>query len=243
MTLMRLRWIIVFTAAAVLGVAVGSGGALMHPPVALASCENVHYLTDAVNDGANMSTHRGNRPYTANGGMWIESVNASCVRVSSVFIISNDQSDWNEVGWFDAEGSPSCSYTGSGPRLLWTAVDNTVYYCATQTPPALTKGQYDNFGVRDTNADGSWEYTHSGSVFKPFTNPHFTTGFPTTNGERHSTSDQAYAEFRGLQFQNSSGWHDWINPTAFSGVGGNTNNDPAWCNQFDSDTHIEVVSC
>ena len=124
-----------------------------------------------------MSTHRGNRPYTANGGMWIESVNASCVRVSSVFIISNDQSDWNEVGWFDAEGSPSCSYTGSGPRLLWTAVDNTVYYCATQTPPALTKGQYDNFGVRDTNADGSWEYTHSGSVFKPFTNPHFTTGF------------------------------------------------------------------
>jgi hypothetical protein len=232
------RWLIVFVATAALGIAAGSARALVEPPPARAACDNAHDLTDAENNGANPAVHRGNRPY---GGMWIESANASCVRISSVFVMATDEQNWVEVGWFDAEGAPQCAYTGTGPRLLWWATDNGIYYCATQTPPALTKGQYDNFAVSDPLNDGNWAYSHSGSIFKSFTNPHFPYGVQLTNGERHSTSDQAYAEFKGLEFESDTGWNYWTNPTASNLPG--TNNDPNWCNQFDSDSHIEVVSC
>jgi hypothetical protein len=222
------------------GIVAGTSAAIIHPPVALASCANVHYLTDAENNQGMGVGHRGNR---SEGGMWIESVDAPCVRISSLFIITADQNNWAEVGWSDQEGDPSCAYSGTGPRLLWTAVDNGIYYCATQTPAALTKGDYDNFSVSDPNDNGDWQYVHSGTIFKTFTNPNMAYGNPTTNGERHSTSDQAYAEFQGLEYEDSSGWHEWTNPDGYSGVDGNTNNDPDWCNQFDSGNQIEVVSC
>ena len=198
------------------------------------TCPSVHYNTTAQSGDGHL--HRGDR---VNNGMWIESTNASCDRVSSVLVMTNDGTEQVEVGWFDAEGQPTCSYTGTGPRVLWNAVINTVNYCATQTPDAVTKGQYDPFSVDDPNSDGEWVFHHNGSLFKSLHDPDLIQGQPVSNGERHSTADSAYSEFKDLQYDGQSGWTDWSN----SGVFSPGSSDPNFCNQFDSDTHIEVVSC
>lgn len=237
-----LRTALAFVGVGLIGLAFGFSAGAIHPSVAQAvACDvNQPYNTDAVtNDGT--PSHRGDRAHGTDGGMWVPDLGTSvtCVRVSSLIIVQNGGSDYIEVGWFDASGAPMCHYTGSGgARLLWFAVQNGSKYCATQTP-ALISGlnQYHGFSVDDPAGDGNWSWAFDGSSFKTsfFNLP---SGNITSNGERHG-NDIGNAEFKSLQWDSSTGWHDWVNPSNYSRV---ISDDPNAHNEFFADpTHVKVV--
>ena len=65
-------------------------------------------------------------------------------------------------------------------------------------------------------------------------NTGFTIGRPITNGERDGNADRAYSDFNGLQFQDGSGWHDWVNTDPYADT------DPDWNNFIQTCTHVLV---
>lgn len=226
--------LIVATAAA--GAAVGAG------TVARASaltCPSVHFNTLAQNNNSGNRAHRGTRVYYAGGGMFVENVNAVCDRVSSLMVASPDFYYQMEVGWFDAVGQPNCSYGTSGPYDLWAKTINGVQTCDEKTEPQPTEGSYADYSVFDSNGDGSWQWWANDSYELAHGSiPAFTIGLSITNSERHSYSDYANAEFKGLQYEDANGWENWVSPST-----NQYSNDPDYCNSFPSDTHVSVATC
>lgn len=103
--------------------------------------------------------------------------------------------------------TPTCRYPsgGSGAYVLWAQTINGKEYCATLTPPKAQMGKYEDFAVEDPNDNGVWEFWAAGSEVQVISNPDFKYGEQDTNSERHSDSDDGYADFQGLEFENSSG--------------------------------------
>jgi hypothetical protein len=192
-------------------------------------------------DNDNIQNHRGDRAHGTNNGIWVPATgtSVSCARVSSL-IIALDPNGYNfvEVGWFDASGEDHCSYTGSGPRQLWFAEVSGTAYCATQTPNYISsQNAFHGFSVQNPDLDGDWSFFMDGVKFKELAHLNQTFGVVLSNGERHG-GDIANSEFKGLQYQDSGGWHDWVNP----GNDSDFDNDSDYHNQFFSDdTHVKVV--
>ncbi len=152
-----------------------------------------------------------------------------------------------EVGWFDAPVLAICNYqsTASGPYLLWALTDGKTFECwKDQNPPSVTASTsstevYDGYRVDDPSDNGQWNYYHNGTQFNSEPFPAFDYGMTITNGERHDQlTDLGHADFNGMQYENSGGWHDWTDPITVA------ENDSEYCNVFYSDkTHVSVDTC
>jgi hypothetical protein len=186
--------------------------AITHPALAdpTVSC-NTHVNVGEFQTDAH---HRGDR--VLNPGELIGKKQAvNCVRVVDLDVYLSNANQI-EDGWFivnNANFSSPCPYPGDGqtPYLLIVVTIGTTQTCLAN-PPALTpsgsSNNYDSFELRNANGDYYWTANWDGTdITSLYTG--FSFGYSATNTEVYNTGDSMYAEWNGLQYRDSSAFHDW----------------------------------
>ena len=93
---------------------------------------------------------------------------------------------------------------------------------------------YYSMAVSDPNANGYFQWVLNGTLQASATAP-WLYGYVTTNGERHNTSDSAWAEFDGLRYMNKTAWQLWTSAALFCDT------DPSYDNSIVTNTHVKVI--
>ncbi len=178
--------------------------------------------------------------------MAVSAANNDCVRVSSLLIVSGS-SGLVEWGWvlgyeYSRSQGGACDTTTyhSSPTLfvVYRPINGSLHCRIYGTISTGTR----TFSLKDQYQDTVWELGSAGSNVDTV-DLNFDRGTLRTNGERHSGSDSAYADFASLQFQvsGSTTWND------FSAIKQVEDNDPAVTGYGDyncikvSTTHQQVA--
>jgi hypothetical protein len=184
-----------------------------------------------VGAATNTGVHRGVK--ATNPGMAIYDHDIACVKVSSLFLFNSNTSQVEIGGYEDPHQLAVCTYpAGSGPALVRVIYFNNLHQCI--APYMIDPWRSTTFTIHNDNLDNTFAFDFDGSAAGTLTGD-FSYGSAITNGERWGLQDSPHADFDGLRFQNSTGFHDWTN------TGGFSDSDPNYKNQIHSDTHVEVV--
>jgi hypothetical protein len=116
--------------------------------------------------------------------------------------------------------APSTTYQSSPTQFLVFRPINGAANC--QVYSSIPRSAFRVFSLKDDDSDTVWTFG-SGGTNVGTVDLNFDRGNLRTNGERHSGSDSAYADFMALQFQ-VAGSTTWFN---FSAIKQSVDNDPA----------------
>jgi len=162
--------------------------------------------------------HRG--VYVWNTGMWVASQSTvSCFRVSSI-ALWRGFGDNVELGWIRTGLGDQCGQTGASTTWRLISVEvNYQFYCPEGSPgnqiPSGHLGSDRWFGILNANGDGHFDFWYDHTFIVTNTiDTMWSGGWTLTNGERITcsypcTSDTAWSKFRGLDYEDSTGLHDW----------------------------------
>jgi hypothetical protein len=229
-----------FAIAALLGVVVGIGAGMMAPGASLAaSCSTggTRYNSEAKNNDGSGNHYGVGDLQDGPDGMWIGTDAAGCARVSSLIMIFGPN-DYAEAGWYrtasDYPIKDSCAPHTDAPHLIAATLVSGSFHC--QDGAALSTGQRD--GWKLVNADGNtgdthWDYVHNGTSYDS-KNTCCMLGFPITNGERHNSSEDAYADMPRMDYYSISGggWFEWGSSAKYA------DSDPSYLPQCYSAVHV-----
>lgn len=138
-----------------------------------------------------------------------------CDRVSAIFVQnSNGYVEWGwTLGWLPGGehggicGSDSTYWTSPKSFVAWRPINGSEH-CRKEFGNA--EGQYFSISILDANQDQTWAYYKEGTQVDTVA-VNFNKGTVATNGERHSSSDSAYAHFHTLSYQQPAftSWGEW----------------------------------
>jgi len=218
-----------------LGLTTGLLAARMEKPADAVSCSTPPYPTN-IEDTKDSNNHRGSRVVSMKVA---DSNSLFCARISSMGLIQ-DGLNFIELGWqlrdTGADPDPRCSNTDNSFHEFHVSEFKGTYRCKFNGPTLAASSLHD-FKVENLDFDTCYDYYVDGTFWE--SDPqclNFNAAVPVINSERHSSSDGMYTHFNLMQYENSSGWHNWTSTTCLG------DDDPGFKNVINSDTDVETPS-
>lgn len=143
-------------------------------------------------------------------GMFVENTSVPCARASTLSVVNSAETRAVEIGWYEETVNVTSCPSASSPRVLVLKIFDGVVTCSQNQPFITGTPRNDDFFVHDNNQDGTWNYVRNGSPLGFFGLGTFVTGDPRAQGERKSSHEVGFANFRGLARMGANQtWTNW----------------------------------